>query len=247
MLTVLLLLLRLTLGTWTKIPREWPHEFIRDGLPRSIRWLFTEVLVWANDNGTDGRFPRYALRYATDLSEDDAHAGLDELVKLGRLEVAEDGWWVSNWTEHQEKATVVRARQEQSLLDSKRWRWHKAGDHSLCLADGKCPHGTVPRKTSRQDSREHSRDGVPNSPEQTRPERSGAGSEAGADAPRARPSGAGAPSADPLRSEARSLQATNDETLASLGFSTDPPDYSDELDDDEGDGFGGLAATGGRR
>lgn len=61
-------------------------------LPRGVRLLHLEALVWSKARLTDGEIPRGALRRMTD--EDDPETAADQLVASGMWEATPKGWTI---------------------------------------------------------------------------------------------------------------------------------------------------------
>ena len=120
--------------TWTKVGEEFLGDPVLLGLPRGVRLLSVEALVWSNQQGTDGRIPRHMLPHLTD--EPDAEVGASQLVVVGKWAATEAGWEIVRFLEDQWSAADVAALVPR--LWSRCHRWHRQGRHDLCLP-GRCP------------------------------------------------------------------------------------------------------------
>ena len=80
------------------------------GVPRGVRWMYLEGLVWCNQHGTDGFIPDHALRRVTD--EEDPGAAADQLVGVGLWVVGNGGWEIVDFTKDQPSAADVERTQK---------------------------------------------------------------------------------------------------------------------------------------
>ena len=116
--------------TWTKIDSSTPDDPRILQLPRGIRWMHLEGLVWCNQHGTDGFIPEHALRRVTDDSEPESAAA--ELVRVGLWAVVEGGWKIVDFEKDQPSAADVERKQVLARARQRVRRQHLGGDHSLC-------------------------------------------------------------------------------------------------------------------
>jgi hypothetical protein len=114
--------------TWTRLSDDATDRPEILALPRTVRLLHIEALVWCNRHLTDGRIPRHALPRLTD--EPEPYDAAKRLVEVGLWWETEHGWQI-DWTD-QETAETVRNRREQTTARTRRSRKHRAGDHSEC-------------------------------------------------------------------------------------------------------------------
>ena len=89
-------------------------------LPRGVRLLYFEALVWAKLRRTDGLIPRAALPRMTD--EPDSADAADRLVQVGPWEAVPGGWQIVNFTLTQMSAVRVEAQQRAAAERYDRWR-----------------------------------------------------------------------------------------------------------------------------
>ena len=88
--------------TWTKISDTVPDDPRLLQVPREVRWMHLEGLVWCNKHATDGLIPFYAIRRVTDQEDPKEAARL--LVKVGLWETTEAGWMITTFAEDQPSA-----------------------------------------------------------------------------------------------------------------------------------------------
>ncbi|WP_169541933.1 hypothetical protein [Nocardia jiangxiensis] len=99
-------------------------------MSRSDRLFYIELLMWANEQQTDGFVMRAALKHATDISRPAQAA--QRLVKSGALEEVDEGWIIVRFFDDQLSSEEVTKRSEMSRATTERNRRHKAGDHTKC-------------------------------------------------------------------------------------------------------------------
>lgn len=121
--------------TWTKLPAEFLNHVQLLELPRGTRLLHVEALVWCNAAGTDGRIPVAMISRFTD--EPDPRAAAGQLVEAGLWSMEAVGWRITDFLEMQPSADDVKRRAALNAERSKRWRYHRDGDHHLCSL-GRC-------------------------------------------------------------------------------------------------------------
>jgi hypothetical protein len=121
--------------TWTKLGAEFGTDPDLLALPRGVRLLHVEALVWCNAHGTDGRIPAHMLARLTDESDPEAAAAM--LADCGKWRMTATGWEISAFLADQLSAAEVAERNEQNRIRTNRWRNHREGRHHLCLPE-KC-------------------------------------------------------------------------------------------------------------
>lgn len=122
--------------TWTKLGDEFSDE-ARD-LTDAEHRTHVDALVWSNRRGLDLLIPKRDLRKFAESP--DAESAVVGLVVKGWWADRGDSWYAGlRFPEWQLERAVVSQRKEANALRVRRSRMHKAGDHSLCLPEGKCP------------------------------------------------------------------------------------------------------------
>lgn len=116
--------------TWTKIDGAIRDDPRLLKLSRSARLLHVEALTWANDYGTDGEIPAYALPKVTDEPQPAQAAAA--LTEAGLWTVGPEGWKIVGFLDNQPSAADVERTHEQWKERQRRQRQHRSGDHSLC-------------------------------------------------------------------------------------------------------------------
>ena len=107
-------------------------------LPRGIRLLYLEALVWCKAHRSDGRIPPTALRRMTDEPDERAAAG--QLVEAGLWRMEADCWVISDYCRHQMTRDRVerkeaRAREARDRYEEGRpGRSHHRGDTSPAIS-----------------------------------------------------------------------------------------------------------------
>lgn len=116
--------------TWTKLGDDFTDDPSLLALPRPVRLVHVEALVWCNRHGTDGHIPAHALPRVTD--EPDPTSAAEQLVAAGMWKPTEAGWEIVAFLDDQPSADDVRRTKEQARQRQRRQRQHRNGDHSLC-------------------------------------------------------------------------------------------------------------------
>lgn len=99
-------------------------------LPRGVRLVHIEGIVWSCRHETDGRIPRHVLRKVTD--EPDPEDAATTLVDAGLWKVVDDGWEIVGFLEDQRSSEDIAKTRAAALERQRRHRQHIGGDHSLC-------------------------------------------------------------------------------------------------------------------
>jgi hypothetical protein len=115
--------------TWTKLSDGFNDDPDLLALPRGIRLMHVEALVWSNAHGTDGKVPRHVLTRITD--EPDPAAAAEQLVAAGLWTLTVAGWSIAFGD--QLPAGEVQKRREATALRTRRWDHHRNDIHDLCL------------------------------------------------------------------------------------------------------------------
>jgi hypothetical protein len=89
-------------------------------LPRGVRLLAVEALVWSKLHRTDGFLPRAAVLRMTD--EPAPWQAADKLAEAGVWEGTDDGWSIVGFTDSQMSAERVRAKQEDARKRYDTWQ-----------------------------------------------------------------------------------------------------------------------------
>jgi len=137
---------------WTKLGDEFGDATwnLSDAAFRT----HVEALMWSNRLGLDLMIPKRHFRKFT-FSPDAEEAG-DELCQAGWWKDAGDFWDISaRFPGWQIESEVVESRRATAALRQRRHRLHKAGNHSLCLAQN-CP--DVTRAVTRDKTSDATRD-----------------------------------------------------------------------------------------
>jgi hypothetical protein len=92
--------------------------------------MHVEAMTWANQHGSNGFVPDYALTRITDEPEPATAAA--ELVDAGLWEAVEGGWNIVDFLTDQPSAADVERTQARSRDRQRRQRQHRNGDHTLC-------------------------------------------------------------------------------------------------------------------
>ena len=172
--------------TWTKLSDEFADDPRLLGVPRGVRLLHVEALIWCNRQSTDGNVPGTALGRLTDQPRPRAAAA--QLVTAGLWQATQHGWLILGFLADQPSADDMEHAKGLARERQRRQRQHRMGAHDGCdpryCREAKSAGQGV---TSRRDmSVSHTvSHGTP-----TRPDPKGRGREAGRPAS---PASAGAP------------------------------------------------------
>lgn len=118
--------------TWTKLSDDATDDPALLALPRSVRLVHFEALVWSNRHATDGVVPRHMLVRITD--EPDPATAAGQLVAAGKWVESEQGWEIVGFLDDQPSAEDVQRTRELARQRQQRQRKHRGGDHSMCVA-----------------------------------------------------------------------------------------------------------------
>ena len=116
--------------TWAKFSDTAADEPALLTLPRGVRHLHTEGILWCCRYGTDGRIPRHVLTRITD--EPQPHEAAGQLVAAGLWLATDDGYEVVDFLIDQRSAGEVEVARANSRARQERHRRHQNRDHSLC-------------------------------------------------------------------------------------------------------------------
>jgi len=146
--------------TWTKLGDEFSAE--ASDLTDAEHRTHVDALGWSNRRLLDLRIPKRDVRRFAESP--DSEQAVDGLVSKGWWTDNGDDWFIGVFhPEWQLERTVVLKRREAAALRQRRSRMHRAGDHSLCLAEH-CPYvtrdierdstGDIPRDSQGDSSRD---------------------------------------------------------------------------------------------
>jgi hypothetical protein len=93
------------------------------GLPRGVRLLHWEAMVWAKLHRTDGRIPAGALPRLTD--EPEPWKTAEQLVAAGVWRMTDSGWLIAVFLDTQMSAERVREIQEGNRKRFVKWKGHQ--------------------------------------------------------------------------------------------------------------------------
>ncbi|MEY2454070.1 MAG: hypothetical protein QOD92_3644 [Acidimicrobiaceae bacterium] len=116
--------------TWAKFDDRCTSDPRLIGLPRGVRLLHFEAIVWSCAHLTDGTIQRHALHWLTD--EPESESAVAQLVQAGLWAVADDGWEIVDFLADQPSAADVEKVRDLARERQRKRRQHQAGDHSLC-------------------------------------------------------------------------------------------------------------------
>lgn len=116
--------------TWTKIGAELPDNPRLLALPRGVRWMHVEAIIWSNKQGTDGHIAAVALPRITD--EPNPLDAAAQLQQAGLWEGSGDGWDIVDFLDDQPSRADVERQAELNRARVRRARLHGQGDHSEC-------------------------------------------------------------------------------------------------------------------
>lgn len=116
--------------TWAKLDDRFNDHPVLLGLPRTVRLLYVEAIVWCCKHETDGAIPAAAVPRFTDA--EDVPACVDQLVDAGLWSETSSGWQVVDFLANQRSAADIAAARERNAARQERWRRHRDGDHEKC-------------------------------------------------------------------------------------------------------------------
>jgi len=180
-------------------------------LPRSIRLLAVEAIVWCRLHHTDGRIPAHMLSRITD--DPDPKAAAAQLVEAGRWTMTAEGWLIVDYLDKQMSAERVKEKRQNSRERYDRWQAGK--NKQASNAPDNAP------------ANEPTNGAAPSRPDRTRPVPIGRGRSGGrlADASRSAAAESGVALA-PRQSEDTSLKPHDSETKH-FPLKPSDPDYSE--------------------
>ena len=140
--------------TWTKVGGDDldAPDFVT--LPRGVRLMHLEALVWCNRFGTDGKIPTHALRRLTD--EDDIHLAAKMLTDIDLWRQVEDGWQIVDFLTNQPSADDV-ARTRALARSGSVGSGSTAAGTTRCATPKYC-HQSASRMTHRLTARDFARE-----------------------------------------------------------------------------------------
>jgi len=125
--------------TWTKLGDEFPAA-ARELTDAELR-THVEALCWSSLRLLDLHIPENDVRRFAESP--DAADAVEGLAAKGWWEHRGDSWYIGlKFPEWQLERKVVEQRRNYLAEAQRRSRLHKAGDHSMCIPGGKCPHVT---------------------------------------------------------------------------------------------------------
>ena len=116
--------------TWAKLSDTFNDDPVLLVLPRGVRHVYVEAIVWCCKHETDGRIPRHVLGRITDEPEPYDAAG--QLVAAGLWIATDDGYEITDFLVNQRSAEEVEVSRANSRARQERHRRHQNRDHSLC-------------------------------------------------------------------------------------------------------------------
>lgn len=116
--------------TWAKLSDTFNDHPVLLGLPRGVRLLHVEAIVWACKQETDGEIPAGAVARFTD--EPHPEQGVELLVDSGMWEPTASGYRIVGFLTEQRSKQEIDASREMAARRQERLRRHRAGDHQLC-------------------------------------------------------------------------------------------------------------------
>ena len=128
-------------------------------LPRGVRYLYVEALIWSRLHHTDGAIPRHMPRHFSDEPDPDAAAAA--LVEAGRWAATTSGWTIVGFEDTQMTAERVAKRRADA-----RARW----DKFVAVHGGRKARKPNDSPSNRTDSIQRVRQRVSNGSDLTRPD-----------------------------------------------------------------------------
>jgi hypothetical protein len=125
--------------SWIKLDDTFADDPNLLALPRGVRLVHVEALVWCCRQLTDGAVPRHALRKVTD--EDDIAAAAVQLVEAGLWDATDTGWQIVGFLDLQPSRCEVDEAKAGARFRAARSRRHLNGDHAICTRGHYCPDG----------------------------------------------------------------------------------------------------------
>jgi hypothetical protein len=116
--------------TWTKLSGDFADRPGILSVPRGVRFLHVEALLWSNVHNRDGNIPHYVLGRITD--EPEPHKAAELLVNAGIWKETAEGWLVVDSLEDQPTAEDEEKKHALWRMQKRRQRQHRSGVHDLC-------------------------------------------------------------------------------------------------------------------
>lgn len=116
--------------TWAKIDDRAIDGPTLLALPRGVRHMHIEGIVWCCRHETDGHIPRHAIGKVTD--EPDMVDAAAQLVAAGLWAATVSGWEIVDFLAVQRSKEDIEKVKVLADARQRRHRQHQAGDHSLC-------------------------------------------------------------------------------------------------------------------
>jgi hypothetical protein len=174
--------------TWAKFDDRFTENPDLLALPRGVRLLYIESIVWSCKLLQDGVIPAHVLTRISD--EPNVEQAAQQLVDARFWTRTETGYVIGDFLEHQPSRAEVEKRRADTAARQERSRRHRNGDHSMCTQGTYCPQGAVTRDTTRSSPRDSQRQSqrqsqrpVPTRPDPTPREGREEGTEAAPPAP----------------------------------------------------------------
>lgn len=118
---------------WTRLDDLWIEMDQLKELPYEVRWHYLGILQWCSRHRLyDGELRIADARRASDV--DDPATAIAMLAGAKLLEITDNAVRVVQIKDHVPPPNV-REASEANALRTRRWRLHKAGDHSICLPE----------------------------------------------------------------------------------------------------------------
>ncbi len=157
--------------TWAKLDDTFIDDPHLLALPRGVRLLYVESIVWSCKHLTDGHLPAHVISRFTD--EQELTKAIDLLVEANLWARTDAGLEIVGFLDSQPSKEKVKERLADTQLRKKRSEQHYRGDHSLCLKGDFCPNGAVTREGARSRTRAGTRSGTDTRPDPSRPDLNG--------------------------------------------------------------------------
>lgn len=133
--------------SWTRLDDNWYDQMVAKQLSVDAICHYLCLIQICSKTGEETKYSgviakKIALRAG---NVDDTESAIRELVNAELVKETSDGYQLLEIDRHlPPKYMRDKQRKESQTERQHRSRAHKAGDHSLCLPDGKCPAVTGP-------------------------------------------------------------------------------------------------------